>query len=36
MCEDCDIIIGSIANNRMFFVLDNFFEETIYGAGTCD
>lgn len=25
MVEDCDVIIGSIANDRMFYVLDNFF-----------
>lgn len=25
MSEDCDVIIGSIANDRMFYVLDNFF-----------
>ena len=25
MAENCDLIIGSIANDRMFYVLDNFF-----------
>lgn len=25
LCEEMDIIIGSIANDRMFYVLDNFF-----------
>ena len=25
LCEDKDVIVGSIANNRMFYVLDNFF-----------
>ena len=29
MCLDKDFIIGSIANDRMFYVLDNFFQGTI-------
>jgi len=28
-CEDNDIMIGSIANDRMFYVLDNFFQGNI-------
>lgn len=29
ICENKDILIGSIANDRMFFVLDNFFQGNI-------
>jgi transcriptional regulator with XRE-family HTH domain len=29
MCEGVDIVIGSIANDRMFYVLDNFFQGNI-------
>lgn len=29
LCENKDILIGSIANDRMFFVLDNFFQGNI-------
>lgn len=29
LCENKDIVIGSIANDRMFFVLDNFFQGNI-------
>ena len=29
MTEGKDIVIGSIANDRMFFVIDNFFQENI-------
>lgn len=29
ICENKDILIGNIANDRMFFVLDNFFQGNI-------
>lgn len=29
MTKDVDLVIGSIANDRMFFVIDNFFQEQI-------
>ena len=29
LCENKDIMIGSIANDRMFYVLDNFFQGNI-------
>ncbi len=29
MTEDKDLVIGNIANDRMFFVIDNFFQENI-------
>ena len=29
ICENKDILIGSIPNDRMFFVLDNFFQGNI-------
>ena len=32
MAEKKDLIIGSIANDRMFFVIDNFFVGTITDA----
>jgi transcriptional regulator with XRE-family HTH domain len=32
MANDADIIIGSIVNDRMFFVLDNFFQGNITDA----
>ena len=32
MTEGKDIVIGSIANDRMFFVIDNFFQENITDA----
>ena len=33
MLADCDIAVGGIANDRMFFVLDRFFEGTITDKG---
>ena len=32
MAEKKDLVIGSIANDRMFFVIDNFFVGTITDA----
>ncbi len=32
MTANKDIVIGSIANDRMFFVIDNFFQENITDA----
>ena len=29
MLKDYDVIVGSIANDRMFYVLDNFFQGNI-------
>ena len=32
MAEDCDLVIGYIANDRMFYVIDSFFQGTITDA----
>ena len=33
MLEGCDVAVGSIANDRMFYVLDRFFDGTITDKG---
>jgi transcriptional regulator with XRE-family HTH domain len=33
MLEGCDVVVGGIANDRMFFVLDRFFEGAITEKG---
>ena len=32
MAEECDLVIGYIANDRMFYVIDSFFQGTITDA----
>ena len=33
MLKECDVVVGSIANDRIFFVLDRFFEGAITDKG---